>query len=452
MDNKKLRTTKNTTKIRMENKIIFGDCIEEMKKLPDCSVDAIITDPPYDLTSINKRFSKENSAPAQYGKDGSFSRLSKGFMGKTWDGTRIAFKKETWKECYRIIKAGGHLISFGGTRTYHKMATAIEEAGFEIRDMIAWVYGSGFPKSLNIGKAVDKLRGNEREVVGYDTNTAPDLRDAFEWEGWGTALKPSHEPIVLARKPLSKKTIVENILKYGTGGINIDESRIPCDIITDQIQNRTMIQRADGKEKGWGMKPQGKVQVVDLEKGRFPANLIHDGSPEVMKEFPDVEEDILSDFSTQKTLLGNIIEKNIINSSRFFYCAKASKEERNKGLEKIEVKKENLQGLDTRGRTIIREDGSKTLVERWKGTPTQNNHPTVKPVSLMKYLIKLITPPKGIVLDPFMGSGTTGVACAELGFNFIGIEKEEEYIKIAQERIKHYNQQQKITKYDKEQE
>ena len=222
----------------MSNQIINGDCIEEMKKMPDNSVDAIVTDPPYDLVSINKRFSSETSAPAQFGKDGSFARLSKGFMGKKWDGTGIAFKPETWKEALRVLKHGGYLLSFGGTRTCHRMTCAIEDAGFEIRDMIAWIYGSGFPKSLNIGKAVDKLQGNEREITGKKEGTYADIRSGSldasisgerkrlevmntkgtsELEGWGTALKPALEPITVARKPLSEKTVAENCLKWGVG-------------------------------------------------------------------------------------------------------------------------------------------------------------------------------------------------------------------------------------------
>jgi DNA modification methylase len=458
----------------MTSKIILGDCIIEMRKLPDNSVDAIITDPPYDLTS-QRVYSKEKEVEEIKG-DGTLNRnikentaygsLVKGFMGKNWDGTGIAFKTETWKECYRILKSGGHLLSFGGTRTYHRMATAIEEAGFEIRDMIEWIYGSGFPKSLNISKAIEKQKGIKpigkkpaygsiasRELIdqrGWNNiNNAlimPETQtlEAKQWEGWGTALKPSHEPIVLARKPLSEKTIAENVLKHRTGGINIDESRIECDMITDQVQNRTMIQRADGKEKGWGMKPQGKVQVVDLEKGRFPANIIHDGSPEVMAEFPDVEEETLTDNSKQKTLQGEIIEKNIINSSRFFYCAKASKKERDCGCNMLDDKDGGHYAQDEYSRNHMGNTPDN------KREPVKNNHPTVKPISLMKYLIKLITPPKGTVLDPFMGSGTTGVACAELDFDFIGIEKEPEYIKIAEARIKHYTEQKKLseTTYD----
>jgi site-specific DNA-methyltransferase (adenine-specific) len=217
----------------------LGDCIEVLKTLEDNSVDSIVTDPPYHLTSIVKRFGKEGSAPAKFGTDGAFARASKGFMGKEWDGGDIAFRTDVWSECLRVLKPGGHLLSFGGSRTYHRMAVAIEDAGFEIRDQIMWVYASGFPKSHNIGKAIDKM----------DVDN--------EWEGWGTALKPAHEPICMARKPLSEKTIAENVLKHGTGGINIDDCRIgsdeelgrfPANIIFDEEAGKILDEQS-GKSK-----------------------------------------------------------------------------------------------------------------------------------------------------------------------------------------------------------
>jgi site-specific DNA-methyltransferase (adenine-specific) len=262
-------------------------------------------------------------------------------MGKEWDGGDIAFRTEVWSECLRVLKPGGHLLAFSHSRTYHRMAVAVEDAGFEIRDQIMWIYGSGFPKSHNIGKAIDKIEGNG------------------DWDGWGTALKPAHEPIVLARKPLSEKSIAENVIKWGTGGINIDGSRIG----TEEI-----------KTNGWGDK--GFVAQEDYEgithQGRFPANIIFD--------------------EEAGKLLGE--------PSRFFYCPKTSKKDRNEG-------------------------------------DVSNLHPTVKPTDLMRYLIKLITPPNGTVLDPFMGSGSTGKGAVRDGFNFIGIEKEQEYMDIARARINH---------------
>ena len=207
-----------------------GDCLEVMEKIDKCSVDSVVTDPPYHLTSIVQRFGKEGSAPAQFGTDGAFARASKGFMGKEWDGGDIAFQANTWRKCYELLKPGGHLIAFSGSRTYHRMACAIEDAGFEIRDQCIWLYGSGFPKSHNIGREIDKKQGNDREVVGevragknalgqdsgwnkHNNRTQIEVtKGNSEWEGWGTALKPAHEPMVLARKPLSEKSVADNVM------------------------------------------------------------------------------------------------------------------------------------------------------------------------------------------------------------------------------------------------
>ena len=406
-------------------KLILGDCLEVLSRATENSVDAVVTDPPYGLVSIQKRFGKEGSAPAQYGKDGSFARLSGGFMGKQWDGSGIEYSIEFWGHVLRVLKPGGHLLSFGGSRTYHRMACAIEDAGFEIRDQIMWIYGSGFPKSLNIGKAVDKLQGNEREDLGYNDNSRtnkPDVdvyeagirgkesrltKGTSEWEGYGTALKPAHEPIVLARKPLSEKTIAENCLKWGVGGLNIDGCRVGTkaksfiDNRTDKVQQNCYGKYKEGTD-------------YDGSQGRFPANLIHDGSDEVVDLFPESKSGARKKgFSNkQKGYNATSYEMRVEwnkdapadsgSAARFFYCAKASKAERNRGCEGLE-----------------------------KGCI----HPTVKPIALMKYLIKLITREGQTVLDPFMGSGTTGIACKELGREFIGIEKEPEYLEIAKRRI-----------------
>ena len=290
-----------------------GDCLEVLRSLPDCSVDSVVTDPPYGLS----------------------------FMGKRWDYDVPSV--EIWAECLRVLKPGGHLLAFAGTRTQHRMAVRIEDAGFEIRDMIAWVYGSGFPKSLDVSKAIDKNNGHWRGkaggvVSGNDAMSGgnyertpkgePITPEAKQWQGWGTALKPALEPITVARKPLIG-TVAENVLQHGTGAINVDGGRVG---------------------------------------GRWPANFIHDGSEEATD------------------LLGA--------SARFFYCAKASKADRG-----------------------------------------ENHHPTVKPTDLMRYLCRLVTPPSGIVLDPFMGSGSTGKAAMLEGFAFVGIEREAEYIDIAKARI-----------------
>jgi site-specific DNA-methyltransferase (adenine-specific) len=408
-------------------KLYNNDCLKQLKELADNSVDSIITDPPYEL----------------------------GFMGKSWDSTGIANNKEMWAECLRVLKHGGHLLAFGGTRTYHRMACAIEDAGFEVRDMIEWVYGSGFPKSLNIGKAIDKLQGNKREVSGYEERFGregrkancgfkeeyvgasgtqdqsamkpimlPVSNEAKQWEGWGTATKPAHEPICMARKPLAEKTVAENVLKWGTGGINIDASRVEIEENTSRTNGKTAI-RAD--------KGMNSEQGGGHSQGRFPANLITDGSEEVRECFPETKSGGGNKATkTAETFFGFGGTNNSIwkcdsgNTSRFFksiiYQAKASKSDRNEGCKGIE-EKEGIRTNAPRENEDIK-------------TPTRtNNHPTVKPTALMQYLIKMITPKGGTVLDPFMGSGSTGKACIKDGFSFIGIEKEEEYFKIAEARI-----------------
>ena len=370
------------------------DCLEGLKLLDDNSVDSIVTDPPYEL----------------------------GFMGKKWDSTGIAHNVELWQECLRVLKPGGHLLAFGGTRTYHRMTCAIEDAGFEIRDCIQWLYGNGFPKSHDISKAIDKQAGAERKVIGKSSRhgggikgngtsyelppdipyiTAPSTPEAQKWKGWGTALKPAHEPIVLARKPLSEKTIAKNVMKWGTGGINIDACRIEY----QKGENPTVGGRhkKTGRRIGAGSEKFGFKSLENPEinlQGRFPANVILDEEA------------------------GRMLDEQHKGASRFFYCAKASKKERNMGLEDVEP-------------TTV-DDGRNKPIDnpflRGK-TPRQNTHPTVKPVKLMEYLITLVTPPNGIVLDPFIGSGTTAIAAVNLGFNYIGFEISEEYCKIAEKRI-----------------
>ena len=411
------------------------DCMEAMRNMADNSIDAVVTDPPYGLVSIQKRFGKKGSAPAQFGKDGSFARLSKGFMGKEWDGSGIEYSVEFWSEVLRVLKPGGYLLSFGGSRTYHRMACAIEDAGFEIRDQIMWIYGSGFPKSLDIGKAIDKMQGNEREQYtapiaypdsdcwGVPNHNSKGTKGMFldagkvsangivkrsrgtsEYEGWGTALKPAHEPICMARKPLGEKTVASNVLKYGTGGINIDGCRICTDEKLNGGRYADLPDLPDGNAYGCGINKRSKQEFVQPQ-GRFPANVIHDGSDEVVGMFPNTKSGNAV-IGTGKGFAENpsgIASTGIIAScfgdegsaSRFFYCAKASKSERGEN----------------------------------------NNHPTVKPIALMRYLCKLVTPPAGIVLDPFMGSGSTGVAAKIEGFSFIGIEREADYCKIAEARI-----------------
>jgi DNA modification methylase len=535
--------------------LLLGNCLEKLAEMPDCSIDAIVTDPPYGLS----------------------------FMGKKWDYDVPG--EDIWRECLRVLKPGGHLLAFAGTRTQHRMAVRIEDAGFEIRDMIAWVYGSGFPKSLDVSKAIDKASGAERKIIsetktnsggmahisktnaehgfrpaaynGHSLDdsaknciqiTAPATPEAQQWDGWGTALKPALEPITVARKPF-KGTVAANVLAHGTGGINVDGCRV-------------------GTEPGgWGgggsalyegglSRDGGEARPV---AGRWPANLIHDGSDEVVGLFPQT-----TGGSSGPRVATRERNKGWCNSSpgdgvaaidnygdsgsaaRFFYCAKTSKRERNAGLDMLqcisiqirdqwgsEVHKVRLQvdmaqsrprvtgGSDTTADTewstvlfgnsttgpfpmgckcITRmATSSTTLLEtlnysarlstseniadvncamesstshvanvesasRWKlsftsereaclpgvglvasqtqwtisdeGERPGNFHPTCKPIALMRYLCRLVTPPSGTVLDPFMGSGSTGIAAGAESFNFVGIELDPDYFAIAEQRIK----------------
>ncbi len=452
--------------------LIHGDCIEVLRAMPDCSVDAVVTDPPYGLS----------------------------FMGKKWDYDVPGV--EVWAECLRVLKPGGHLLCFAGTRTQHRMAVRIEDAGFEIRDMIAWVYGSGFPKSLDVSKAIDKMDAAqeqqvrryrftewvrstgitskqideatqtnmgghyttaasqpaimtrehleacrhllgeipewvereadirsvesknfaEREVIGKMENpassiysqsenemsrdvpiTAPATHEAKQWEGWGTALKPALEPITVARKPLIG-TVAENVLQHGTGAINVDGCRVGTEPPAPRNAPKKIIR--GGKFHASADSGQ-EMSHYNPTQGRWPANFIHDGSEEVTD------------------LLGS--------AARFFYCAKASKRDRDEGCEGMEEK--------SAAECVDRVEGSAGMNSPRAGagrtSGSRNHHPTVKPTDLMRYLCKLVTPPDGLVLDPFMGSGSTGKAAALEGFSFIGIEREAEYVAIAQARINH---------------
>jgi site-specific DNA-methyltransferase (adenine-specific) len=458
----------------------LGDCLEVLKTIPDNSIDSVVTDPPYHLTSIVKRFGKEDSAPAQFGTDGAYARASKGFMGKEWDGGDIAFRTDVWSECLRVLKPGGHLLAFSHSRTYHRMGVAIEDAGFEIRDQIMWVYGSGFPKSHNIGKAIDKIEGNDREVVGetkagktalgqnsgwnqHENRTEIEVtKGNSEWEGWGTALKPAHEPIVMARKPLTEKSIAENVLKYGTGGINIDGSRIPFEDTQNAATNPKFRKENNYKMPEPGQESNGAVSFTSSKNeydtsGRFPANIIFDEEAGQLLD----EQSGISKSSKHKwegdnnaPIYGKY-EKGIREAtyddkggaSRFFYCPKAAKKDRNEGLDHLEDKIGDTNNQAMRrlkcsncDNWYVAGDKSKECKceePNWIEPSTKNNHPTVKPTDLMRYLINLITPPNGTTLDPFMGSGSTGKAAVRCGVNFIGIEKEQEYMDIASARIQH---------------
>lgn len=412
-----------------------GDCLEKMKDLPDNSVDAIIADPPYGL-------GKEPDAHEMlmaWVEQGHYDHKAKrGFMGKEWDS--FVPQPAVWKECFRVLKPGGHLLSFFGTRTYDIGTLAVRLAGFEIRDQINWVFGSGFPKSHNISKAMDQYFNVKREVVGRSSNgsgaqpnklnnhatgdtgigfadgsgknfniTTPGSDQAKKWDGWGTALKPAHEPIVLARKPLSEKTIAKNVLKHGVGGINIGSCRVGTDPITN-------VKKSYLGGTGQFVDNTTKIKYTNIETnvGRFPANIIHDGSDEVLEVFPNTKSGSgnfkkLSSkekdgnkgpaYGAESRPVGSEMVSYGDNgsASRYFYCAKTSKSDRH--------------------------------------CTTDNNHPTVKPTALMEYLCKLITPSGGVILDPFMGSGSTGKAAVNLDFDFIGIELDPDYFKIAEKRI-----------------
>lgn len=407
--------------MRSDLHLFHGDCWQVMDELIAQGVqfDSVVTDPPYHLASIVKRFGKPGSAPAQYGTDGAFSRSSKGFMGKIWDGGDIAFNPETWARCLQLLKPGGHLLAFAASKNYHRLACAVEDAGFEIRDQIMWLYGSGMPKSHDVSKAIDKAAGAKREVVGTvragiarrtrnggeivgsDCNeeekqspiTIPSTEAAKQWEGWGTALKPAHEPIVLARKPF-EGTVAQNVLEYGTGGINIDDCRV-------EAHGRPLREKlADLPSNGiYGEGLNSSRAVGETDVGRWPANVIHDGSEEVLATFPDAkgqQGDLKGHNKTRQSPNGifgemapakdHLKRGDSGTAARFFYSAKASKKER-----------------------------------------AESKHPTVKPISLMEYLCRLITPPGGHILDPFAGTGSTGVAALNEGFEITLIEKEKEY-------------------------
>ena len=452
-------------------RVMPGDCIASMKRLAADGelVDAVVCDPPYHLTSIVKRFGSENAAPAKHGTDGAYARASAGFMGQKWDGGDIAFRVETWKAAYECLKPGGYLLAFSGTRTYHRMACAIEDAGFEIRDsildivasdthvtafletlsqeqveaffrcidesqfggMLSWVYGTGFPKSHDVAKAIDKAAGQRgeygefksdraeataragRRVNGVAVHDRPWMDDpevvanmqreyipatdaAREWSGWGTALKPAWEPIVVARKPLDG-TVAANVLAHGTGAMNIDACRI------GEREARELNRHAPGGVGNSGHK--GGQSVIDGGKGRFPANVIHDGSEEVIAAFPaeaGASAPVRGSEASAPTnnaygeygRVPGAFHNDSGSAARFFYSAKASRAERR---------------------------GSK--------------HPTVKPVALMAYLVRLVTRRGGTVLDPFAGTGTTGEAAYIEGVNAILCEQSPEYLEDIKRRL-----------------
>jgi site-specific DNA-methyltransferase (adenine-specific) len=353
--------------------VINMECLIGMRMmLADNSIDAVVTDPPYGLSKQPDM----NEVLRHWLNGDDYVHTGGGFMGKTWDS--FVPGPSVWKEVFRVLKPGGHLLAFFGTRTYDLGTLAIRLAGFEIRDQIDWVYGSGFPKSLNVSKATDDE----------------------QWQGWGTALKPAHEPICVARKPLAG-TVAENVLQFGTGGMNIDDCRVG-----DEVRfNPPALLPAGGNSLN--MSAVGMPENVDgnTVSGRWPANFIHDGSDEVINLLPG-------------------------GSERYFYCAKASKSDRDEGVMLAMVTGAEMTGRepDTDGLNSPRAGAGRTSGAR-------NNHPTVKPTALMQWLVRLVTPPGGKVLDPFTGSGSTGKACAIEGFDFIGFEMDPHYCEIAKQRI-----------------
>jgi DNA modification methylase len=560
-----------------------GDCLDVLKAMPENSIDAVVTDPPYHLTSITKRFSKNGYSksnleqPADKNLDGimagSFRRLAKGFMGKQWDGGDIAFTVELWAEVLRVLKPGGHMICFGGTRTYHRMVCAIEDAGFEVRDQLAWVYGSGFPKSHDVSKGIDRAAGVEREIIGrYNgaTNvsnagsglkhdcygvggdkkadstvfvTTPATDAARQWQGWGTALKPAWEPICLARKPLSESTVAANVMRWGTGAINIDGCRIDAGYDYSELN----VTQGGNRSMAFGMAERRFVPA----KGRWPANLCHDGSPEVMAGFPErvtserrVEHDI---GRTRQSCYGEPSGAQYKNgnthgdsgsAARFFYTSKAGSWDRiNRVIETLEI--EWFTGLEVRLATLqvdteqLHRKGivvspsdtsnewntflsgsnitdlcrkasrcttktgtsSTTTSQTWSwltrlltkesiqvancemvngsshaetagisgpsltitlgetaslpgaslaasGTQLrisvsakQHGHPTIKPVNLMQWLVRLVCQKGATVLDPFAGTGTTGAASFIEGRRCVLIEREAEYLADIEKRM-----------------
>lgn len=462
-------------------KLYEGSMLDLLQVIKPNSIDSIVTDPPYGLTSITKRFGKENSAPAQFGKDGAFSRLSKGFMGKEWDGSGIEYNIDAWKACYEALKPGGYLLAFGGSRTFYRIACAIEEAGFEIRDTIMWLYGSGFPKSMNIAKGIEahEKLGNagtrakrmieqncegDSFIVKQTNNGAmgevveqvrkeykPGTEAAKQWEGWGTCLKPAYEPIIVARKPC-EGSVVENVLKYGVGGINLGECRVGSEDRTYKGAGGSDITVAKGSI--------GNGSGKDLEfsvNGRFPANVIltYDDTDfdEVCGGMPNTkstynenghhEENIHRE--NQGTLSYGYKQRidsgfnDEGSAARYFYCAKASAKDREEGCEKL------ADGLLRRMRADADDNNPTGLNKEGRFAPVvrKNTHPTVKPTELMQYLVRLVTPKGGTVLDPFNGSGSTGKAVMfenkerNANYKYVGIELTPEYLPITKARIEY---------------
>ena len=426
-------------------KLYQGNMLDMLEVIDKESIDVVLTDPPYELN----------------------------FMSKGWDNAGVSFQPDTWKKCYEVLKDGGYLLAFGGSRTFHRIACAIEDAGFEIRDTIMWLYGSGFPKSMNIGLAIDKKNGVESIVVGKSKSGSTskafnlneqqreagtgilageyDLKEAQnKWNGWGTALKPSFEPIIVARKPF-KGSLVDNVIKNGVGGINIDECRIPF------INDKDNTLRPTGNKQYFGLSSNINMIGGEKDKGRFPANTIltYDETDfdEVCGGFPNTKSTYNSETKHENIIhrdnadflkygYQSRIDSSSYNdsgsASRYFYCAKASKKDRDEGLEESELKTDCDRNEECYSANVPFNRSS---------LPKKNIHPTVKPTNLMQYLVRLVTPNNGIILDPFNGSGSTGKAVMyenkerNKNYKYIGIEMTEEYLPISKARIEYvYNQ------------
>jgi len=411
----------------MKLNLLNGDCLDILKTIDSDSIDSIVTDPPYGLSKTPDMF----EVIKRWLEGDDYFHRGNGFMGKAWDS--FVPGPVIWKECLRVLKPGGHLLSFFGSRTYDLGVTAIRLAGFDIRDQIMWIYGSGFPKSLDVSKSIDKLAGAQRKVIGQEYNfgvtkssdgklafgdyagswdlSLPATDEAIKWDGWGTGLKPAHEPICMARKPFTGN-LVDNVLKHDTGAININACRVE--------------------------------PANDNVSGRWPANLCHDGSYDVLSLFPQTKSsNKRSAEGRDKVVKGTTWLMNNHQSceyddsgsaARYFYCPKASKSDRNEGVTSAYVSNAEMTG---------RKENSAGLASPRAGAGRKsgglNFHPTVKPTDLMSWLCKLVTPENGTILDPFMGSGSTGKAAVINNFNFVGIEIDKDYFEIAQQRINFKN-------------
>ena len=481
--------------------IITADCLEAMAEMEEASVDAIVTDPPYGLEFMGKEWDRlgdvRQPGDPTFHKSGvgPFDRATVRY-GYDVDLHAIQDWHYRWAiQALRVLKPGGHLLAFGGTRTYHRLACAVEDAGFEIRDCLAWMYGSGFPKSLDVSKAIDKAAGAEREVVGENPNrrpnsqptysldgearnfavdvqplTAPATPEAQRWQGWGTALKPAFEPVVLARKPLVG-SVAQNVQAYGTGALNIDGTRI-------ESEGYAYPNGPKGNVTATSYHlPRREEPVESHPAGRWPANVVLDPeaaalldeqtgelkSPASYVRGAEVENHVYGRYGSPERMEGY---GDTGGASRFFYCPKADREERDRGLEHRRTETPRSVGYGGMPTPRCRVCGNRTLVGAgegdrrpncghddwewtdqaapgWRGSKAdggpegqaRNPHPTVKPVELMRWLCKLVTPPGGLVLDPFAGSGSTGIAALREGFDFVGIEREADYAEIARDRI-----------------